>query len=98
MGNVTEMHNQDADFEIIDEGFDDENGEKVTIGVESPDSSIMTIFNNTKAVHLLALNDDSKSYDPRGVIMDIIQEFSNLDHGADWLENRGLQVQVDYNA
>lgn len=82
-----------ADFEIVEEGFDG-SGEEVVIGCDSPKDSLISIFNNIKTLHLIADTEDSKSLDPRSVLLDIVEEFSNLEHGKEWLMRKGITVSV----
>ena len=85
------------EFEIEDEGFEDGEGEQITLGVPSPENTLLTIFNSERSLHIVLGKDVETVEDPRSVIMAIIEEFSNLDHGNDWLESRGLSVEITEN-
>ena len=67
----------DIDFEIEDEGFDDEDGEQITIGTPQPDNTLMSLFNDTEVVHVISSreNEDRKPYE---VLIDLVSTFCEV--------------------
>jgi hypothetical protein len=63
----------DAVFEIEEEGFDDEAGELVTIGVAQPPNTLMSFTGKNKTIHLVS-TDLCEERDPTDVLMHLIEK------------------------
>lgn len=71
MGNMLDELDDDSMFDFEEEGFDDEDN-AVTIGVKQPDQTLMSLFDDTKAVHLVSIFPDDKRR-PYTVLMEILE-------------------------
>ena len=88
--NSLSKSNEDLEFEIEDEGFDDELCEQVTIGVPAPEDAVMTIYNDSIKVHIIGKTDARMITDPRATLMEILQHAD-----PDAMRLLGVEIQVE---
>lgn len=78
----------DADFEIIDDGFEDGEGETVTLGVPQPSNTLLSLYDDVNAVHIVSLSEDD-TRKPYEVLMQLVGMCEG--HG-DLLDQLGVTV------